>query len=169
VVIEGQTVTVVATDNLIVKPLTGAIALAQAAPVTVESKVRYPAEVPLTLTVHTPFRVPGAIVTVPVASLAITTHEPFAVFQFAELVIATFAPVRVVDFLILPAARALVLSGQAPLSENAAAIVDEGTLVLAGQAPTVDFTSLLIQGDPKLLSLTVDRNIQFIATPTEDV
>ena len=122
----------------------------------------------LTLAPLTPVRVGGTPVDVPgTATLALTTYTPSAEFGFAELALATFAPTAITTHASVPAALALTLTGHVPIVENASVHQPTGALTLAGQAPSMAFSSFLTPGKPGLISLSIDRRIEFIATPTD--
>jgi len=149
---------------------TGAAALTSyAAVVTSRNKVKEPLVGAVALSTAAPSAYVGSSIVVPSAttSLSLATFEPSASFQFAQMFLLGYAPTLVIDHLAKPAAGALVFDQFIVEVENGSIFMYVGSLQLAGHAPALDFSSFLTTVDPRLISLTVDRSIEFIATPTD--
>ncbi|RLC57080.1 MAG: hypothetical protein DRI30_04835 [Chloroflexi bacterium] len=61
----------------------------------------------------------------------------------------------------------MTINGQEVIVENASIHSFVGTLNFTGLAPTMGFSSFLSETSPRLINLTIDRDIEFIATPTD--
>jgi len=143
------------------------LALTGSAPASVKSQVRPVGVVSLSLTGKTPSRVPSTWIPVPVGAVGLTTYGNFLVSDVLALTIATYAPIVTVNDIALPAAGALTFEGKDVLANNAATQSPAVELVLTTYAPTISFSSFFERGPTRLVSLTVDRRLEVIGTPTQ--
>jgi len=165
-VIAGKVPTVVPTSSVIRDPAAATVSIATAAP-SIDGPLLIPASVALALTTLTPLRVPSTVLTTPVVSLALAGHMPALGPLEASLVLATYTPTITVNHLPQPATVAITILGQDVIFDNASVSPAVGALNFTGYAPTLSFSTVLISGAPGLISLTVDRALEFIATPTD--
>ena len=164
----GKLPVTVDTSNLVVRPGAGALALARhAAVITSRNKAFTVTAGAVTLASAAPAAYPGTSIPVLSGSLAITGQAPQTLLAYTQLELLGYAPAAVMTHLALPAAAALALAGQGVEVENASIFMYAGQLQFAGQAPSLEFSSLFSGSKPRLISLTVDRSIEFIATPTD--
>ena len=134
------------------------------APVLVRAARRLPAAGTLTLT--------GAAVVVPIGEetaptevgLLLASVAPVLQQTMLQLVLEGQAPAVVASGVATPAAGALVLSPQDVVNANA---VQSVPLALTGHAPTVTFSSFFADGKGNLIYLTIQRDVIFIAAPSE--
>jgi len=164
----GKVPVLVETDNIMPVPAAGAAALATYAP---KIASRNTAKVPLvgavTLASTAPGRYLGESVIVPSGSLALTALEPSAAFQFAEVDLLGYAPTLLMDHRAKPAVVALTFDEFIVEVENGSIFMYVGPLQFTGHVPTMGFSTSLSDVGPRLINLTVDRDIEFIATPTD--
>jgi len=144
----------------------GAGVLAGYASTLIRGVGRAPTEGTLTLTGQALAASRGNVDSVTEGTAVLNGYAPAAVSEFLELTLTGYQPTKIVDHLVVPAVTALSLTGQAPRVADAGELIAVGELQLDTYAPTTTITSTLTPGQPGLISLTVDRNIEFIATPT---
>jgi len=136
-------------------------------PQVVQSQVRATLTGSLSLTGKLAFRVPGTPIEVGSTTLSLATFLPFLQAGPASLDLTTFAPTALVNYRVNPAVRTLAISGKNVFSHAGSVGPGELEAVLTTYAPTISFTSFFGVGPYKLISLTVDRDLQSIATPIE--
>jgi len=164
----GEAPAPVITANFEISIADIALTLAGQQPLILDIHYRAVPKVALLLSEKTPVRWPGTILPVVAAgSLAITTYAPEALIQFARLSLVGYVPKVVVDHHALPASLVVTINGQEVIVENASIHSFVGTLNFTGLAPTMGFSSFLSETSPRLINLTIDRDIEFIATPTD--
>ena len=163
----GKVPTLEQTTSVAPVPDVSTVVLAGQAPAAVRSQLRPMAAGALLLTTTVPLASFGTPIEVSDAAITTTGYTPVLGPLKAGLVLTTQQPVAVANHLALPAAATLVITPQPVDMIISGQITPVGVLTLATHTPTLEFSSFLTPGDPRLISLTVDRRIEFIATPTD--
>jgi hypothetical protein len=159
----GRLPTTVVTDNYTVSPAAGSLTYATGTPVANRGATFLVPEETLVLT---GYKV-SQVLPVPVGSMTFVGKQPVLFTEFTVLEIDGKIPVLGTTIPVL--GTALAIGSEAPLVENATAIVPEGALVLAPTTVTLSYASVLLAGDPGLISLTTRYDVEHIATPADEV
>lgn len=110
----------------------------------------------------------GSYIVPPAGSLTFTGFAPTDYLGPATLILAGTTPgIATVNAPVIPLGT-LALTGRLPYYEHGTKLVDQAVLTFNRTAPTLVFSSGLV-GKPGIISLTVDRDIEIIATPTDIV
>lgn len=141
---------------------TGFLALGTETPVANIGTITYPGEKVLDLTGY-PL---SSVLPVGAGTLTETGYVPGVFGPITQLRVEGYAPV--LDYPFAMSAETLTLTGYVPLVENASVIVGEESLSITGKNSTLVFGSVLLAGDPGLISLTSNYSVEHIATPTEE-
>ena len=145
----------------------GSLAYTGKVPVTAGSYVISVAEVDLTLTGAVPSIPEDTGLPVGAGGLTTASVRPQIGGREAQLTLSGQLPTCFNQYYSLPAAYDLTLTGTVALSLAAAEQPGTGALSIStlGTAPSLTITSSLTPGAPGLVNVTVDRDIEFIATP----
>jgi len=162
----GKAPTLDRTYHVYPAPAPGAVALVGKAVTLQQGRILSVTEVDLSLAPSTPSVVQSAVHSVPEVDLAFTGRVPAAAQEFTQLRILGYAPVLSGSYRLTPAAATLSLAGLAPISGNIAVYTSNATAQYTGHEPSMTFSTSLTPGQPGLISLTIDREVEFIATPT---
>lgn len=154
-------------QHVVVNPVVGSISLVEQQLVYSFGSSAVVADASILLFSNAPTLGRGAPIFTANTGLNFTGHIPSPTRQFARLVMTTYVPVPLVNFRIIPAAATINVLGTDVVVENASIALLVGILNLTGYVPTMAFSSFLTPGTPEIVNLTVDRNIEIIATPTD--
>ncbi len=164
--IDGKAVVIVETfDHLRDMPL-GVLTLVPHL-ASLDSHTVIPAIDTLLLSGQAPVAVRGVHISVSNETLLFNGLVPLPATEFLTLTLAGHAPFTSAQAIVLPVVGNIVLTGYAPLALVATIAPFEDTLILNGQAPTVEIVTVLVTGLPRIISQTVVYDIEFIATPTD--
>ena len=156
------------TENFILTLSGGSLTLTGLPPVPIQGTVTTPAAASLSLTTAALDVVPGFFEAPPAGSLSLAGYTVNFDNTDAALLLTGHSPTALDTVLRPVGGAALTLAGKVPLSLNAAEYTPEATLVLAGQAPTVDISTSFLQGSvSRLQRLTVDYTFESLGNPYE--
>jgi hypothetical protein len=175
-VLAGQAPTVVHSLNVWEDPTTDTAVLAGKVPVVAISHIRDVAAGALVLAGQSVVDSTGRFISVSEVDLAFSMATPITGGLAGSIALAGKTPTILVSDFIIPAAATLTLAGVAGVAPNNLApivsnepIVVEATLALDGKIPVIEVTSGITPGHAGTVFISIDYDIEFIATPTDTV
>lgn len=161
-----KAVTLDQTFNHFPLPAAGTLILAPQL-ASLDSHTVIPAIDSLALAGQAPIASIGKSLLVTEGTLVFGTYVPLPAEVFTELTITGYAPFIGENYPLNPAVTSLAFTSYVPLSLVASISPLATALTLSGYAVTLEIDTPLVTGLPRLISITVDRKIEFIATPTD--
>lgn len=162
----GQAPVAVRATSVWKTPAKKALTLTRYAPSRVNSKLRYPAVRAATLSGKTPSASTSVLISPDAATISLTPQLARLGGAPWDLLLTTYAPAIVVSHLVSPASTSMAQAGFAPWALVNTEVTEVGRLTLTLSAPRLVLSTFLYPGVPELISLTVNYDIEFIATPT---